>query len=180
MKNKRSIELMLRVLNSKKVNIGLAPSGSVVIDVSKADDLGGKTWGYIDYLVKSAGYTLTGRAAYSAKYAIKKNDDSKNAKDSFSFPKKEGKWHSYSDIPEFSQHKNGKKFKTSEFDHLQELNHLQGKFNNGLFKKTDAEKLLLFEIKDKIKKGIDSRPFYNEKIWSTEYETVEQIPTNKK
>ena len=65
MKEKRSIELMLRVLNSKKVSIGLAPSGSVVIDVSKADDLGGKTWGYIDYLVKSAGYTLTGRAAYS-------------------------------------------------------------------------------------------------------------------
>ena len=174
MSKRLNIEFVIKVLSQKRVKFDRSNN---VLDISKAEDLGSKSWGYIDFLSKQE-FVLVGKFDYLKQFN-KKEKSSKISVVKESIPvKKEAKWHSYSDIKQFYDYK-GNTFASSEFRHLETINHLQDKFNRDVFKKTEEEKLKLFEIKDKIKNNINARPFYNEKIWSSEYETVEQSPTNK-
>lgn len=173
MRKKFNINLAINTLISKKVLIT-----GTHIDVSKAVDLGNKSWGYIDGLQK-VGYKLTGQRDYRGSYAVKEEEKPKTKISTEVKEKQTPKTklsHSNADLKE-SYTTKGKKLKCSEFQQLTVINNLQDKYKRINLKHPLDEVKLLKEIKKEIKAG-NGRPFYNEKIWSSEYETVKEIPTN--
>lgn len=177
-----NIRVAVASLSKKGCKFYKSDDGLEVIDVTKANDLGNKTWGYVDYFVRRAGYVLVGRHEYeinlkkqygsSAGNAPKKVSKSQEAGEEPARKKEvQKKLHSYEDF--------AKDEKSSEYIHLLELNHLMTKFDRSIFKKTNKEQIDFDNTIRLFKVSKDTVPFHNQKIWSTRYEKFEQIPTNK-
>jgi hypothetical protein len=66
-KNKYSVEQVFEDLKRKKASVSF--NGVVyIIDISKAESIGNKSWGKIEYLIKYHGAQLIGRLTYSKKF----------------------------------------------------------------------------------------------------------------
>lgn len=171
---KINLTVALRTLTNKKCKIYKTIDHAVdVIDVSSAEELGNKSWGYLDYL-RSVGYSIIGMDKLQASNAsFYPSKESKLPKTRSSAPIEIDKenWHSYANIIVNKESKS----EVSELTHLKMLNHFQSKFDRSVFKKSRIENK---DIK-KIKKSLDI-PFSNTKIWSSDFEKVTDIPTNRK
>lgn len=176
MSKRIDIGVALRTLTNKKCKIFQTLDSSVdVIDISKAEDLGNKSWGYIDYLVKN-GYSIVGwgdlNVTNSKTYPSKETNIAKPNKSVIKVEEK--KWHSYADFSHPSNFK-GKEYTSSELSHLRMLNHLMTKFDRTVFKKGRRDRK---ELKD-IKKNLNIQ-FTGTKIFSSDFEKVQDIPSNRK
>lgn len=145
------------------------------IDISKANDLGNKTWGYISYFVMKAGYVLIGKRDYEVnlkrQYGVAAESKSQKQQKNVVRETTDKRKPSLDDFINDD--------KSSEFLHLLELNHMVTKFDNSVFKKTKAEKIDFKNTIHLFKISKDTVPFNDQKIWSSRYEKFEQIPVNK-
>lgn len=170
-----NIRIAVNSLSKKGCKFYKSDDGLEIIDISKANDLGNKTWGYIEYFITKAGYVLVGKGDYTnnlkKQYGTSAETPKKVKKDRDNLVKKEvaRKWHVNADVEKDS----------SEYLELLNLNERLTKFNPHIFRKDKAARIDFKNTIHLFKVSKDTVPFNNQKIWSTRYERFEQIPTNK-
>jgi hypothetical protein len=162
MSKKVNAEKAIRTLQNKGVKFMIDNS----IDLSKAKNLGNKSFGYLSYFIQ-LGFRVVGihsmRKTDGAYYPSNDSEGGKKPKPVV-LVQGERKWHANADLV---------REKCSEAVQLLELNRLQEKTNNAfLYHKTKAEKVLLKGMKKEI------LPFTNTTLWSSEY-IPKDIPLNK-
>jgi hypothetical protein len=177
MSKKINISIALRTLSNKKCKIYKTLDYNVeVIDISNAENLGNKSWGYLDYLRK-VGYSIVGVGDLqdnNAKFYPSKDSSSViKPQKRVQIKPEEKKWHSYADLVHPSNYK-GKDYTSSELNHLQMLNHFQEKHNISIHKKGRLD------IKElKLRKKNLGISFTNTTIFSSNFESLIDIPKNK-
>lgn len=168
-----SIHQVLRILLSKRCKVEEDQiTKTQCLNISKAENLGNKSWGYIDFLEKE-GMPIVGKVDYKnrSRSLVKSNDKKKKEKktsvseliaeknnEAISYSK-----HSYDGIPS----KSDKGYKYSEFNRLVEINHFASKFVKG-FSTSPSYKKAHRKLIKKAKKSIDIK-FGNQVIFSSEH-----------
>lgn len=147
MRNKqKDLFVLIQTVSGKRVLITSGAQGAVsVIDVSKATELGNKTWGKVEALAVHYKVPIVGRKEYedACKKAYFSTDNAKiKKKEKIPVPTiKVG--HSYDTVAKYSTNAgkgNKNKTPTSEFDQLQRMNDLLEKFNpNEVYEQVDKD-----------------------------------------
>jgi len=147
----------VRIFDSKVENVS-------IVDISKAKDLGNRSWGYIDFFTKQ-GYSMIGIVDYNKSNTpiVKEVNYHKRKIIPLVEKEKQKKWHSYADLANVLD--------SSESRQLQEINHFQNKFNRHVFNKNKADKIRIKALKRKL-----DIPFGNVRVYNSEYGT--KVPVN--
>lgn len=168
-------EFIIRRLGNKRVEISMVPGGNYVVDIANAQDLGNKSWGYIDFLCRAGGMSLVGFTEYKKKnyHREGKEDKYPKKKDSIHEKGDTNKLHSYDGL--LPSYKYGStKVHCSEFTHMMELNHFQSKFKRVIFNKTTEERKERNELR--MKKNL-SMPYLGETMiqWTSDNDSPTHI-----
>lgn len=168
-------ELVIRRLGAKRVEILGSKAGEYVINIANAQDLGNRSWGYIDFLCNIGHMSLVGFAEYKKKNYHRdiKEEKYPRKKDSIHEKNDSNRLHSYDGL--LPTYKYGStKVHCSEFTHMMELNHFQSTFKRIVFRKTKEERKEMNEVK--MKKNL-SMPYLGETMiqWTSDNDSPTHI-----
>lgn len=161
---------IVRILSRKGCKIG-----GQVIDIEKANDLGNKTWGYIDYLVNELHYSLVGRKDYqktckrfypSNESPVREQQDTIKIHPAVIQQKiKDGKlYHAYNVYPEkLSNPTNNNTTLCSEYQRLEGAKQFVNGYDRRFARKMKYERIHIKEVKK-------TAVFFNDVVFQSEHE----------